>query len=164
MAEEELPPDPCDDAGDDDLEPIDLTNIWLRKFAWDVIACQDAQELQAKIGLVPTDQESAELEHVESHKRMRMVSPLEPAVNDFSDMISKILSTYLIDMASEAVKSQLTDVLTEKLETQNSEMVRIGALAIIATLIDTGVLTYTEQVFAKAEERRAAEKEQDNDE
>lgn len=163
MAEEELPQDPGNDdsaLSDEDLEPIDLTPMWLRKFTWDALPCRDAQEMHKKLGLVPTDDESAELEHVESHARMHMVSHIEPAVDTFSDVVSKVLSTYLIDRASDGVKSELTDALTDKLFSQNSELIRIGSLSIIAALIDTGVLGYTEKIFNKIKEQQGDHDEQ----
>jgi hypothetical protein len=162
---EELPPDPfAEGINAEEMGEVDLTNMWLRKFSWDIIQCSEVQEMQRKIGLVPTDQESAELEHIESHTRMKMVGPLEPAIDDFAGLVSKVLSAYLIEIASEGVKSQVSDATSEKLVKQNAEILRIGTLAIVATLMDTGVIGYTERIFAQVKERaEAAEHEQEQE-
>lgn len=164
--EDELPPDPfADEAIEIDVEddPIDLTNMWLRKFSWDIIQCADVQNMQKTIGLTPTDQESAELEHLESHRRMARVSALEPVVDDWSSLVAKVLTAYLLDISSESIKAQVTEEVNIKLTRQNAEVLRIGTLAIVASLLETGVIGYTEKVIGHARTREAAEHEQEQD-
>lgn len=142
---------------EEELDPIDLRPLHIRRFSWDILPCGSAQSIQAKMGLVPSTTEAAELEHVESHARMQMVSLIEPAITQFSRIVSEVLSKYIVDIASDAVKDAMNDEMSEKLIAQNAEMVRVGTLSICASLMDTGVIGYTKKVLGDDVEEPASE-------
>jgi hypothetical protein len=140
--------------GEESGEEVDLTQLWLRRIAWDVIPCADAPSVQASLGLVPSDPEAAENEHRASHARMALASPLEPAIDQFAGAVSQVLSRYLVDMFGTQVKESITPELMDKLVRQNTEIVRVGSMAVLAQLIDTGVLGYTEKILGRFAEQQ----------
>jgi hypothetical protein len=60
-----------------------------------------------------------------------------------------VLSVALIYQASDEIKEQITEALAKQFDAQNAEIIRISTLVIIAQLISTGVLGYTEKVITR---------------
>lgn len=137
--------DEHEDPFDESLEPIDLTPILLRRMSWDCLPCGTVVDIQKKLGLVPGSDDNAQMEHQESHRRMEQVGSLEPSVEVFATVLSKILGTAMLDATG--VADEVSNWMLEKFLAQNAEVIRISAQAIIAQFIATGVLTYGEAAF-----------------
>jgi hypothetical protein len=131
----------------DDIGDLDLKPLWLRRLAWDCLPCEEAPTVQAALGLVPVTEEGEELDHRASHQRMALVTHLSPAIEYFADLIGQVLSASLVAGQPEADTRQLTDELRAQFTTQNAEIIRIASLVVIAQLISTGVLGYTEKIL-----------------
>jgi hypothetical protein len=130
-------------------QDLDLKPLWLRRLSWDALPCEQAPDIQVKLGLVPVTEEGQELDHRASHERMTLVNALQPAVEYFSALIGQVLSAALIYQASDEIKEQITEALAKQFDAQNAEIIRISTLVIIAQLISTGVLGYTEKVITR---------------
>jgi hypothetical protein len=132
--------------GDDtDVGPIDLTAILTRRLAWDTLPCGDVPDLLGKLGLTPASEDGDVIEHADSHRRIAMVTPLEPFLMKSSEILAAIVTRAMSDSAG--ITDSMGDGLSQ-FTAQNAEVSLCSARAVIAQLIDEGILMYTPAALA----------------
>ena len=129
----------------EDIGPVDLVPILTRRYAWDTLPCDAVEDIMPALGLPPSSDEGADIEHAESHRRVAMVYPLETFLVQSSGVLGKILARAMSDAAG--VTDNLGDGMTPFAE-QNAEVVLASARAVIAQLMDEGILMYTPEAIA----------------
>lgn len=120
-----------------DLGEIDLTPVLLRRLTWDIMPCSEVAGLLTALGLTHGTDEGMAMDHRDSHHRMAQVYPLENYFQRFSEILGVITATALtkkagVDLGEGSVK----------FAEQNQEVILHSARAIVAQLIEAGVLTY----------------------
>lgn len=124
-----------------DEGPVDITAVLLRRLTWDTMPCDEVADLLPALGLTQGTEEGMNHDHAESHHRTAQVYPIEVYFRRLADILGVIMATAMtqragVDLGEESVK----------FAEQNAEVILAGSRAIVAQLVDTGVLTYGPQV------------------
>lgn len=95
---------------------------------------------QSNLGLVPSSPDGISIEHKDSAKRINRVKVLAPALDALAVITSEAVSEYVIQQveSTDVPVDQLRSVLVP----QNAQVIAVGAQAIIANLIEQGILTF----------------------
>lgn len=129
------------DLSDVDLSDVDLTPVLLRKMAWDTMPCPEVPDLLTALALTHGTDEGMHLDHVESHRRLAAVFPLEGFLQRFSEVLGVVVATAMTERAGVDLGEE--SVLFAE---QNAEVILAGTRAIIGQFVDTGVLVYGPRV------------------
>ena len=134
---------------ENETEQLDIRPLLLKRFVWDIFPHDfDAiREVQQQLGLVPDGAEGAKVEHELSDKRLNRVGPLDSTLRTLSDVAAEVVGrSVLAPVAANSGELEVPDGFYESFRRQNGEIIRDSALAIIAHLLDTGVLEYGQKV------------------
>ena len=134
-----------DDMNVEDIGPVDIGPILTRRLAWDTLPCDEVKGIMPALGMTPSSDEGFEIEHDESHRRIAVVYPLETILVQSAGVLGKILSRAMSDAAG--VTESLGDGMGSFAE-QNAEVALASARAVIALLMDEGVIMYTPEAIA----------------
>ncbi len=127
-------------------DQVDLTPILTRRLAWDSLPCDEAPAVLERLGLTPSSPEGAEIEHQDSHQRIMQVMPLEPFLQRSASVLGTVVSMAMAE--AKGVADQLVDEDgMEHFAAQNAEVALCSARAIIAQLMDEGVIMYTPEAL-----------------
>lgn len=125
---------------DDAISAKEITAILTRRFAWDVMPCPEVNGLLTALGMVHGSEEGELMDHTASHQRMALAYPLELLLQAYSSVLGTVVSTAYTEAAG--VTSSMGDDASIVFAEQNAEVVLAGARAIIASLLDNGILDY----------------------
>jgi hypothetical protein len=142
---------------DDEIEMVDGRPLFLKRMIWDIFPHDaDITEVQRRLGLLPDQPDGLEMAHAESDARIDTVRPLIRASSMLSAYIAEVVGVYLVmTMEGQAGrKLELPDGFYESFAEQNQEAIFLGSMALIAHMIDAGVLTYASDIEKKAAELR----------
>ena len=78
--------------------PGDMYPTLLRKFAWDLLPCNRVQKFMPILNVVPASAEGAEIEHVESHKRIALQDGLQDVIPVFAAMSGQVLAALALGL------------------------------------------------------------------
>lgn len=116
--------------------PVNMTAMLVRKMAWDTTQCTKVPDLLTALGLTHGTPEGMQLDHDQSHTRLYRVLPLEQLLAGYSSVLGGVLTKSML-MAKGA---DISDEDEEGFAEQNAEIVMAAARAIVANLLDTGIL------------------------
>lgn len=118
----------------------------LRRFIWDIFPhdYDVIREVQGNLGLVPDHDDGMDVEHHASDKRIGKALPLEDTLDVLSEYAAEVLTQYMVESVREHAGGdfEVPDEVREGFEAQNAEILSEGLFAVIAHLMDTGVLVY----------------------
>jgi hypothetical protein len=121
-------------------DALDITAVIQQRLAWDIVPCDEIDDMWQQLELVKPSEDVAEIAHSESHERLATIEPLaligEVYVTLASDIISKVMSKHFEDLHG----SQPSDAEKSILNQQNQEVIRGALFPIIAHLMETGML------------------------
>ena len=134
-----------------DIElPLDPRPLMLKRFVWDIFPHDEelVREAQVLLGLVPDHEDGLEMEHAASDTRLNRVAPLSAVLEVLSGYAAEVVGLFLLSMLGSAtdVDLDLPEGFRETFTRQNSEIILDSTCAIVAHLMDTGVLAYGEKV------------------
>jgi len=124
-----------------DISDIDMTPTMLRRFAWDILPCDEVPDVLTALGLTHGTDEGMEMDHQDSHDRMGAVYPLEPYLQRFSEVMGVVTATAMTESAGVDLGED-----SVKFAEQNAEVVLCAARAIIAQFVESGLLAYGPRV------------------
>lgn len=125
-----------------DYDETDTVPVLVRKMVWDILPCDEVEELMPALGLIAAGEDVAEMEHEESHDRLELLKPVINEVEIYTTIAADIYSNALVESVSEEVPAAHKAMLTE----QNFMILRGGVIAVLAQLLDTGKLKYGDDV------------------
>ena len=129
---------------------IDPRPLLLKRLVWDIFPHDPdvVREAQHRLGLIPDDAEGLEVEHSASDTRVNRVAPLTAALHTLSGYAAEVIGHYLVASleATDDDAELPDDEFFGRFARQNSEVIYDSVLAIIAHLMDTGVLEYGKKV------------------
>jgi hypothetical protein len=127
------------DGMEDDSPYFDHGPLTRRELAFDLLPHDEVREIMPRLGLDNADPEMFNLEHMDSHARLRKVDPIMPLVQVFSGLIAQTFNqAYLTQSEAQG------DISREKREAfnrQNFAIIQSAAIAILAQLLQLGVIT-----------------------
>ncbi len=134
---------------------IDWRRPTIADFIWDMfphqLASDDYRRIQDSLGLIPSDDDGLDLLHAEADKRKAKMEPIQTKLDQMSGWAAEVVVEYAFRSAQAhgAELPVLPPEIRAMFNTQNTNVIQMAATAIVANLIDTGVLAYGEKVKAK---------------
>lgn len=132
-------------------QKIDWRRPTIADFIWDMfphqLAGDDYRRIQDSLGLVPSDDDGLTLLHDLADKRKMKVAPIQ----DKLDLLSGWAAEVIVEYAFRSVQARGADLpelpaeIRMAFNAQNTNVLQMGVAAIVANLIDTGVLAYGEK-------------------
>jgi hypothetical protein len=123
---------------EDDSPYFDHGPLTRRELAFDLLPHDEVQELMARLGLDNADTEMFNLEHMDSHVRLRRVDPIMPLIRVLSGLIANTFNqAYLTQSEANG------DISREKREAfnrQNYAIIQSSVIAMLAQLLQVGVI------------------------
>lgn len=120
--------------------PINMTALLVRRFAWDVAACDDVPKLLTDLGLTHGTTEGMEIDHRDSHHRMHEVLPLEGQISAYAEVLGAVITKALV--ATLPDPGVIEPAREAGLARQNAIVILSGARAILAQLMYGGQIAY----------------------
>lgn len=132
----------------DDLHH-DPEPLILKRMTWDIFPHDPdlIRAAQAQLGLVPDTPDGLDVEHDASDTRLNNLNPLSDVLRTLSASAARVAGRYLITSACQQAGTgiDLPDGFHESFAAQNEELIYDASYAIIAHLMDTGVLAWGEE-------------------
>jgi hypothetical protein len=128
------------------VDIIDLEPKYKARLLWDLLEHDEVRGWMSKLGLVPPSEEGLEMDHVACHKRAALVQPLSPLISAFAAMASEIQTAYIIDAAGDMLAEDEREDAEEMYSDVVFRHMQSASLAIIAELLQEGVLAYGPEV------------------
>ncbi|WP_157247832.1 hypothetical protein [Nonomuraea typhae] len=126
---------------DNPLHGLDWTPLLKHRLVWDLVPSRKTEKVMRQLGMVPPSTDAAPEMYLESKRRLFRVAPLLKDVTALSTLSAEILIATILGDTAEEVPAEIREALA----TQYGEVIRVGALVIIANLLDTGVITFPER-------------------
>jgi hypothetical protein len=124
---------------------LDIRPLILKRMIWDIFPHEwDAvKEAQCRLGLVPDTEEGMEFGHGESDTRINRAAPMSHTLKVLSSYAAEVVSAYACDGVNE---EDIPDGFSDGFLRQNAAIIFDSTYAILAHLLDTGVLEYGKKV------------------
>lgn len=114
-----------------------------KRLLWDIVPCGAVPSYIPLMGLVPDSADVADMEHQASHARLERIRPIADLLEIFSPLVSGITaSAMLVNSGTETMEPELASALQK----HHAYVVQVSLQAVIAELLDMGVLSYTDGV------------------
>ena len=117
-------------------EVVDIAKILRRRMCWDIIPCEDVEATLSKHGLVPGSEEGNEIEHLASHRRLDALAPINQWLTLTSRIAGEVLGTAILESHGNGPMESNS----EQQRGQYVQLVMAGAQAVMASLLDQGVV------------------------
>lgn len=127
------------DEFDDEYDEVSLL---ARKMVWDILPCDEVEELFPALGLMPSGEDVADMEHEESHERLEAVKPLSDFIEVYAAVAADVMTKAFVASVAEDIPPAHEAIFRE----QNQMLLSAGVIAVIAQLLDTGKLQYGEDI------------------
>ncbi|RZU35965.1 hypothetical protein EV284_3448 [Streptomyces sp. BK022] len=128
---------------DDDLQvDIYTPQMLTKRLAWDIVPCSEVERLIPLMGLTPDSPDVSDMEHKASHDRIDALAPLKEMLALFIPIVSGITASAMLVNSGNSVDEETAAVL----QRHHSVVVRAGIVAILANLLDMGIISYADGV------------------
>lgn len=110
----------------------------LRQYAWDMIPCEKVDDFMPVWDMIPGSMDVAEMEHAASHRRLDRVLAVAPDFAEQCAQAAKVATAVIfrLDQNDGAIAEEIIGTV----EYQNTVVVYGASLAIIADLMESGLL------------------------
>jgi hypothetical protein len=113
-----------------------------KRLLWDIVPCDEAEQLIPLMGLSPDSQEVSDMEHEASHIRVTALTPLSEMLALLVPLVSGITASAMLMNSGNSVDEETASAL----QRHHSVVVRAGVVAILANLLDMEIIQYTDGV------------------
>ncbi len=127
-------------------ETIDRTLLVKRQLAFDILPHDELEEMLPELGLTGGDPEIFELEHADSHARLRQLEPIGSLLHVFSSLCAQMFNEAYL---RPAVGEEITEEQREAFQRQNTAVIQSSATAVLAQLLDMKVLVFNRMIVVK---------------
>jgi hypothetical protein len=128
---------------EEDLQ-VDLytPQMLTKRLLWDIVPCGEVEALIPLMNLTPDSPDVSEMEHEASHDRIDQLAPLREMLALLIPLVSGITASAMLVNSGNSVDADTAAVL----QRHHSVVVRAGVVAIIANLLDMGIISYADGV------------------
>lgn len=128
-----------DEEPDDDVR-IDMytPQMLVKRLLWDIVPCGDVKKILPLMNLTPDSDEVSEMEHRASHERLNEIEPMGELLDLLLPLVSGITASAMLVNSGASVDEETAALL----QRHHSVVVRAGVVAVIANLLDMGILEY----------------------
>jgi hypothetical protein len=128
---------------EEDLQ-VDLytPQMLTKRLLWDIVPCGEVEGLIPLMHLTPDSPDVSEMEHQASHDRIDQLAPLREMLALLIPLVSGITASAMLVNSGNSVDADTAAVL----QRHHSVVVRAGVVAIIANLLDMGIISYADGV------------------
>ncbi|MFF1701302.1 hypothetical protein [Streptomyces sp. NPDC058252] len=131
-----------DDGGDDEFEEPGVAlytpQMLVKRLLWDIIPCPDVDKMLPLMKLTPDSEEVREMEHRASHERLQEIMPLKDMLDLLTPLVSGITASAMLVNSG----IQADEETAVALQRHHSQVVRASLVAVIANLLDMGIIEY----------------------
>lgn len=113
-----------------------------KRLLWDIAPCEDVETLIPLIGLTPDSRDVSEMEHQASHERIYQLAPLREMLALLLPLVSGITASAMLVNSGNPVDEEAAEILKR----HHSVVVRAGVVAVLANLLDMGIISYADGV------------------
>jgi hypothetical protein len=138
-----------DDAGDfeefeDDGPQVDIytPQMLVKRLLWDIVPCPQVPQMIPLMKLSPESPDVAEMEHRASHERLAQVLPLKEMLDVLGPLVSGITASAMLVNSGISADEETAVAL----QRHHSSVLRAGMVAVLANLLDMGIITYADGV------------------
>jgi hypothetical protein len=129
---------------EEDGPQVDLytPQMLTKRLAWDIVPCAEVEALLPLMGLTPDSPDVSEMEHKASHERIDQLAPLREMLALLIPLVSGITASAMLVNSGNSADEETAAVL----QRHHSVVVRAGVVAILANLLDMGIISYSDGV------------------
>lgn len=129
-------------------ESPDITEALQRRLVFDMMPCSSSQGAINTLGLNPSSPEGAKIEHMASHARMDKLAPVIGPIHVYAALIAEIwMKVFLASVPEGSVPEEMKPQIYA---TQMEKIIEASS-AIIANMLDSGMLAYGDGITKKDE-------------
>lgn len=114
----------------------------VKRLLWDIVPCPSVSEMLPLMGLIPDSADVAEMEHVASHQRLQNLEPMSGLLEILVPLVSGITASAMLVNSG----NQVDEETALGLQHHHSRVVRSAVYAVLANLLDMGLISYTDGV------------------
>jgi hypothetical protein len=136
-------------------QKIDRRPLVIGDLIWDMfphhLEGTDYRNIQNALGLLPSDDDGLDILHKMSDKRKAVLSPIMPKLDELSGYAAEVVVEYAF-RSLQARGADITEVPAEIRQVfnyQNTQILELALPAVLAHLIESGMLALTEKATAK---------------
>lgn len=138
-------------SGDEPQFQVLSPEMLARRLLWDVVPCPLAVKVGAFMGLPPASEEIEDMEHQQSHQRLQQAYPTVPFIMEFAKHATKaVVGANILGMSDD--EPEVTEEEKDEITVKLYPMIYQTALAMVAELIDVGILHLPHYQFVTVEE------------
>jgi hypothetical protein len=128
---------------EEDLQ-VDLytPQMLTKRLLWDIVPCSQVEALIPLMNLTPDSQDVSEMEHQASHDRIDQLTPLREMLALLIPLVSGITASAMLVNSGNSMDEETAAVL----QRHHSVVVRAGVVAVLANLLDMGIISYADGV------------------
>uniref|UniRef100_A0AAU3I5R7 Uncharacterized protein n=1 Tax=Streptomyces sp. NBC_01393 TaxID=2903851 RepID=A0AAU3I5R7_9ACTN len=128
---------------EDDLRvDIFTPQMLTKRMAWDIVPCTEVEALLPLMGLTPDSKDVSDMEHSASHARIDALAPLKEMLALLIPIVSGITASAMLVNSGKSVDEETAAIL----QRHHSVVVRAGVVAVLANLLDMGIISYADGV------------------
>jgi hypothetical protein len=133
-----------DTAGEEEVPQVDIftPQMLAKRLLWDSVPCADVDKMIPLMNLVADSPEVREMEHRASHARRNKLLPLAELLDILTPLVSGITASAMLVNSGADIDAEGAAVL----QRHHAYVVQTGVLALLANLLDMGIITYTDGV------------------
>jgi hypothetical protein len=113
-----------------------------KRLLWDIVPCSQVEALIPLMGLTRDSQEVSDMEHEASHDRIDQLTPLKEMLALLLPLVSGITASAMLVNSGNPVDEETAGIL----QRHHSVVVRAGVVAVLANLLDMGIISYADGV------------------
>jgi hypothetical protein len=113
-----------------------------KRLLWDIIPCPDVEKMIPLMKLTPDSPDVSEMEHRASHERLAQVLPLKEMLDLLGPLVSGITASAMLVNSGISADEETAVAL----QRHHSSVLRAGMVAVLANLLDMGIITYADGV------------------
>jgi hypothetical protein len=113
-----------------------------KRLLWDIIPCSDVEKMIPLMKLSPESPDVSEMEHRASHERLAQVLPLKEMLDLLGPLVSGITASAMLVNSGISADEETAVAL----QRHHSSVLRAGMVAVLANLLDMGIITYADGV------------------
>jgi hypothetical protein len=113
-----------------------------KRLLWDIVPCSEVEKMLPLMNLTPDSPDVSEMEHKASHKRLAQVGPLGEMLALLVPIVSGITASAMLNNSGFPADEEAAITLTR----HHSVVLTSGVVAVLANLLDMGIIEYTDGV------------------
>lgn len=111
--------------------------VQLKNLAWDIIPCPMVAGFMEPLGLVPSSDDVAEMEHQASHARCQRLLPISDRIRDNCQAAAQVVTAVMLRLD---INEDTEPGIVEGVAVQNGAVIFSAIVAILGQLVEDGTL------------------------